>query len=67
MTLDPNQARSPGPGQRTPGLGGPPGRVAHKYVPVPPWTAHVNKENGKEYFHNATTGESTYDRPAAAH
>jgi|TARA_B110001469_G_C9299260_1_gene163024 hypothetical protein len=41
--------------------------VAHKYVPVPPWTAHVNKENGKEYFHNATTGESTYDRPAAAH
>ena len=42
-------------------------RVAqHKYVPAPPWSAHVNKENGKEFFHNATTGESTYDWPAAA-
>ena len=42
-------------------------RVAqHKYVPAPPWSAHVNKENGKEFFHNWTTGESTYNWPVAA-
>ena len=53
---------------RSPGLRStlaPPSRV--KYVPGPPWTAHVNKENGKEYYHNSATGESTYDRPVAAH